>query len=281
VALLAGGSKATWQAYALAFVFEPVHLKIKKMKFLNYTTFFLSLIALAATTSCDDDSPRVGEVDLAFENVAGTTAAQLNSTTPYTTAAGDQFTITTLRYYISNIKFKRANGTEFVQPESYYLIDQGIESSLKFTIPNVPTGDYNNITFTIGVDSTRNVSGVQTGALSPGDMFWTWNSGYIYTKLEGRSTQAANGGIIFHIGGFKAPNNTIRTVSPTMNNNVLQVRTDRTPEVHLKADILKMFAGPNTIRFATLNNVMGGPEAVKVADNQAAGMFTLDHISGN
>ncbi|WP_206986519.1 MbnP family protein [Hymenobacter telluris] len=218
-----------------------------------------------------------------FENVAGSTAIQLNSTTPYTTAAGDQFTITTLRYYISNIKLKRADGTEFVQPDSYYLIDQGIESSRKFSIPNVPIGDYSGITFTVGVDSVRNVSGAQTGALSPGDMFWTWNSGYIYTKLEGRSPQSSNlnGGIIFHIGGFKSPNNTIRTVSPAMNNNMIQVREGRTPEVHFKADVLKMFTGPNTIRFAASNNIMGGPDAVKVANNQAAGMFTLDHIHGN
>jgi hypothetical protein len=253
------------------------------MKILKYTTLFLSLLTLSATvTSCDDDdSPSVGAVDMEFENVAGSTAVQLNSTTPYTTAAGDQFTITTLRYYISNIKLKRADGTEFVQPESYYLIDQGIESSRKFSIPNVPVGDYNGITFTIGVDSVRNVSGAQTGALSPSDMFWIWDTGYIYTKLEGRSTQSSTGGIIFHIGGFKSPNNTIRTVSPAMNNNMIQVREDRAPEVHFKADVLKMFTGPNTIRFATLNNVMGGPNAVKIANNQAAGMFTLDNIRGN
>lgn len=253
------------------------------MKFLKYTTLFLSLLTLSATvTSCDDDdSPSLGEVEMEFENVAGNAAVQLNSTTPYTTAAGDQFTITALRYYISNIKLKKADGSEFVQRESYYLIDQGIENSHKFTIPNVPLGDYNGVTFTIGVDSTRNVSGAQVGALAPSDMFWTWNSGYIYTKLEGRSTQSANGAIIFHIGGFKSPNNTIRTVSPAMNNNVIQVREGRTPEVHFKADVLKMFTGPNTIRFATSNNVMGGADAVKVANNQAAGMFTLDHIHGN
>jgi hypothetical protein len=257
------------------------------MKFLKYTTLFLSFLTLsAAVTSCDDDddttlTPNLGTVDLEFENVAGSTTVQLNSTTPYTTAAGDQFTITALRYYISNIKFKKTDGTEFVQPESYYLVDQAIESSRKFSIPNVPIGDYNGITFTVGVDSARNVSGAQTGALSPSDMFWTWNSGYIYTKLEGRSTQAGTGSIIFHIGGFKSPNNTIRTVSPAFSNNLIQVRAGRTPEVHLKADVLKMFTGPNTIRFATNSNVMGGPDAVKIANNQAAGMFTLDHIHGN
>lgn len=251
------------------------------MKFLKYASLFLSLLATATTlSSCEKDEDVSGDVSLEFENVAGATTVALN-TTPYRTAAGDTFRITTLRYYISNIKFKKANGTEFAQPESYYLIDEALPESKTITIPNVPFGDYVGLTFTIGVDSARNVSGVQKGALAPSDMFWNWNSGYIYTKLEGRSPQAPNGGIIFHIGGFQSPNNTIRTVSPAMSNNVIQVRDGRTPEVHLKADVLKMFTGPNTIRFASLNNVMGGASAVLVANNQAAGMFTVDHIHGN
>lgn len=252
------------------------------MKFLKYATIFLAVLASTATlTSCDDDSPSLGQMDMEFENVAGNSAVQLNGITPYVTASGDQFIITTLRYYISNIKLKRADGTEWAQPESYYLVDQAIQSSHKINLSNVPTGDYTGLTFTIGVDSVRNVSGVQKDALAVSDMFWTWDSGYIYTKLEGRSTQSPTGAIIFHIGGFKKPNNTIRTVSPAMGNNVIQVREGRTPEVHMKADVLKMFSGPNTISFATTSNIMGGPTAVKIADNQAAGMFTLDHIHGN
>jgi len=216
-----------------------------------------------------------------FDNVAGISDLQLNSATPYATASGDQLTVTTLRYYISNIKLKKADGTEWVQPESYYLVDEALPSSQKVSLPNIPIGDYTSITFTIGVDAARNVSGVQTGALAPSDMFWNWNTGYIYTKLEGRSAQSTSGAVIFHIGGFLEPNNTIRTVSPAMNNNIIQVREGRTPEVHLQADILKMFTGPNTIRFASLSNVMGGANAVLVADNQAAGMFTVDHVHGN
>ncbi|WBO85286.1 MbnP family protein [Hymenobacter yonginensis] len=254
------------------------------MKFLKYTTLCLSLFAATTSlSSCDkdDDVPSLGKMSLEFENVVGTSALQLNSATPYQTPAGDQFTVSTFRYYISNIKLKKADGTEFVQPESYYLIDEALPASKTFSIPNIPTGDYTGLTFTIGVDSARNVSGVQTGALAPGDMFWSWNSGYIYTKLEGRSPQASNGAIVFHIGGFKSPNNTIRTVSPTLNGATIQIRDGRTPEVHLKANVLKMFSGPNTIRFATLSNSMGGPGSVLVANNQAAGMFTVDHIHGN
>ena len=52
----------------------------------------------------------------------------------------------------------------------------------------MPAGNYNSLSFLLGVDSMHNVSGAQTGALDPAnDMFWTWNSGYVMAKMEGAS----------------------------------------------------------------------------------------------
>jgi hypothetical protein len=51
--------------------------------------------------------------------------------------------------------------------------------------------DITGIRFLLGVDSARNVSGIQTGALDPArGMFWTWNSGYVMAKIEGSSPSA-------------------------------------------------------------------------------------------
>ncbi|SHK85220.1 MbnP family protein [Hymenobacter psychrotolerans] len=253
------------------------------MKVLHYAAFLLALLASVSLSSCEkDEDSEQGNVTMEFENVVGTAPLQLGSTR-YKNAAGDTFTVSTLRYYISNITFKKADGTSYAQPESYYLLDEALPVTKTFTISSVPAGDYTGLTFTIGVDSVRNVSGVQTGALAPSDMFWTWNTGYIFTKLEGRYNpdRSTSPPLVFHIGGFKSPNNTIRTVTLPIANKAIQVREGRTPQVHLKADILKMFTGKSTIRFSELNNVMGGPNAVRIADNQAAGMFTIDHIHGN
>lgn len=258
--------------------------------------FFASacLLALSALTlvSCEKDgeSPanQTGTVGLEFEQTVGSSPLTL-STQTYTTPAGDQFKITTFKQYISNIKFTKTDGSTYAVPDSYYLLDAAVPASQELALKDIPVGDYKSITFTVGVDSARNVSGAQTGALDPNNnMFWTWNSGYIYTKLEGTSPQApkaagaAEGGLVFHIGGFKSPNNTIRTVTlpfPTGTN--LLVRTDHAPEVHLNADVLKMFTGPTTVRFATLSNTMGGANSVLVANNYAAGMFSVEHIHAN
>lgn len=245
--------------------------------------FALTTLAL---TSCkkDEEVPanQTGTVALEFEQSVGADPLTL-STRTYTTPAGDQFTVTNFKQYISNLKLNKADGTSYAVPDSYYLVDAAVSTSQKVTIKDVPAGDYTGLTFTIGVDSVHNVSGAQKGALDPNNgMFWTWNSGYIYTKLDGYSPQAAKGGLTFHIGGFKSPNNTIRTVSPAFPAGTkLLVRADHSPEIHYNVDVLKMFTGPNTIRFATLSFTMGDANSVPVANNCAAGMFTVEHIHAN
>jgi hypothetical protein len=260
---------------------------------------FASSLAFAALflTSCTKDEAvpaTTGTVALEFEQTVGSAPLVL-STQTYTNAMGEQFKIQTFRQYISNIKFTKADGSFYAVPESYYLTDAAVPESKQIKITSVPTGDYTGITFTVGVDSTRNVSGVQKGALDPSNgMFWTWDSGYVYTKLEGTSPQApkaagvAEGGLIFHIGGFKSPYNTIRTVSPAFPSGTkLLVRNDHNPEIHLNVDVAKMFAATpgatntSNVSFALMSNTMGGRTSVPVANNMAAGMFSVEHIHAN
>lgn len=266
---------------------------------LNFMKLFSTALLLGAVvassltlSSCDDKDKNkpapVGELDIEFDNVVGAQALALNTGT-YTNAAGNTFTVSKFNYYISNIKLTKADGTEWAEPESYHLVEENVAASQSVSLTKIPAGDYTKLTFTIGVDSARNVSGAQTGALDPNkEMFWTWNTGYVFTKLEGTSPQStsSNNGLTFHIGGFKAPNNTIRTVSPALpsGTTALQVRADRTPEVHLKVDVLGMFNGPTAARnidFRTLSFTMGGATSVPVANNYAAGMFRIDHVHGN
>jgi hypothetical protein len=132
----------------------------------------------------------------------------------------------------------------------------------------------------IGVDSTRNVSGAQTGALDPtNDMFWTWNSGYIFVKMEGTSTSAPSNDLTFHIGGFQSPNNTIRTVNRSFPTN-LTVKNTTVSKVKMKTDVLEMFTSPQNIDFSTFNFTMGGPTSVTVANNYVD-MITVKEIINN
>ena len=128
---------------------------------------------------------------------------------------GDTITINRFKYYVSHFELTNEQGKKIILPVQYYLIDAA-DSVSGNIILNIPIGQYRSIHFLLGVDSSRNVSGVQSGALDPlHGMFWTWNSGYIMAKLEGTATssQIAGKQFTYHIGGFRGNNNTARSIT--------------------------------------------------------------------
>lgn len=246
--------------------------------------YYISLIIVGGLilSSCKKDPPqevKYGSVKFEFENVVGDSALVLHSK-HYINANGDTFYASMFKYYISNIKLHSSEGT-FVEPESYHFLDHSNPGTLKFTISNVPVASYTGISFMIGVDSTRNVSGVQTGALDPANgMFWDWNTGYIMAKFEGTSPQSGAFAdmLTFHMGGFSGPNSALKTVSPSFGGSTANVTETTTPEVHIKADLAEWFKSPTTINFATTHTVdMPGASAKMIADNYAD-MFSVEKI---
>ncbi|MCZ4243713.1 MbnP family protein [Pedobacter punctiformis] len=242
------------------------------------------VILLSASCKKNNDSIATdtkSSFNIEFENQVNGAALTLGTST-YKNAKGEDFKINVFKYYVSNVKLTKADGTVFAVPESYFLIDASKDNSKMITLNNIPTGDYTKIEYTIGVDYARNFAGAQTGALDPTNgMFWTWNSGYIFVKLEGTSPQstAPNNALTFHIGGVLDPNNTIRTFATEINAaNPLRIRMDKKPEMHFIVNAAALFTGKTDISFATLNFTMGGANSVLVANNYANGLFRLDHI---
>ncbi|WP_282637370.1 MbnP family protein [Sphingobacterium thalpophilum] len=218
-----------------------------------------------------------GNVLLRFENLVDGKPLILN-TGHYKNAHGDDFTVSALKYYISNISMVQQLGKKVMIPESYYLLDQGKPSSLELDLKNIPPGDYKGISFIIGVDSLRNLKGEQKGALDPAHkMYWSWKTGYIFLKLTGSSSKSPDGKIHFDVGGIKRETNTIRRQELTLP-QTLHVSGNKTARIMVKADAAQLFKGKETIDFSTIYKCMGGPKAVKVADNYANGMFKIEKI---
>lgn len=245
-------------------------------------------MAAIVFTGCkknDDDQGTVtppvstdpGVVNIEFKNMVGSQNLQLN-TGNYTNEMGQPFTVSTFKYYVSNLRLKKSDGTFYSVPNSYYLIDQEVNNSNKILLSNVPAGNYTALEFVIGVDSTRNCSGAQTGALDPGNgMFWTWNSGYIFLKLEGTSSASTSSSLTFHIGGFKGTNNCIRNAAINFSSNLV-VSSTKSPILEINANILEMFKSPTAIDFSTTSFTMGGPTSVTVANNYID-MFSFNSIT--
>jgi hypothetical protein len=270
--------------------FPSIFLKFEQISYSMWKVYLAVLVAIASLSACRKKPDPVvvnhvatnGDVSLTFQNVAGMQPLTLVNgldTVWYQNANGDSFAVMLYKYYISNIVLFKDDGTEILETNSYHLIDQSKMESGYFTIKDIPTGSYKKISFLIGVDSARNVSGAQTGALDGiHGMFWDWNTGYIMAKFEGISPQSGNPDqrIVYHTGGFSGEVNVLRKV--TLNfPQTLEITENKLPNVHIKADVLEWFRSPSVLRFQDYPTIMAGRELLMIADNYAD-MFTIDHI---
>lgn len=248
------------------------------MKKLNILLFIAALVAFSACKK-DDDMDGTGMFKVEFEHSFGADAFELNGANFYTTASGEQVKFSMLKYYVSNIVLTKSDGTTWVAPDSYYLIDLSAPASTIIQVGNVPAGDYTSMTFLLGVDSTRNVSGAQTGALSTANgMFWSWNSGYIFFKAEGECPQSGMGNFTYHVGGFSGANNALRTVTIDFAGAKAEVRKDAASQAHIAVDIAQAFNASPALVIATTDMIhMPGADAVAMSGRYQQ-MFEFEHI---
>lgn len=252
------------------------------------------LMASLFFVSCKKDEKPViegnGSIVLEFDNIAGTSDLALN-TANYTNASGQTYTISKFDYYISNIKLKKTDGTEYTVPQnkSYFLVKESDATTHEITLSDIPAGDYNSVSFVLGVDSLRSVADIsqRTGVLDPAaggsGMYWTWNSGYIFLKMEGTSPASGMPGneIMYHIGGFggrtSATINNIKNITLNFGATSATIRTSIKPQVHLLVDAKKVLDGATNISISANPMIMFDPASVNVANNYK-NMFTVDHV---
>ena len=211
-------------------------------------------------------------------------AAPLDFTTTFENAFQEPYVIRSFKYYIHNIELIRSDHAKEWLSRDHFLIDAGNNATTAILL-KAPEQSYHSIAFTLGVDSIRNVSGAQTGALDPANgMFWTWNSGYIMSKFEGVSTVSAQPGNRFeyHIGGFKAGEQVIRRIElPFPANATVQVAKDKTATINIHADANAWFDGVSPLPIAEYPVCMtAGTLARSFAANYAT-MFTISNIEIN
>ncbi|HKC68487.1 MAG TPA: MbnP family protein [Bacteroidia bacterium] len=214
-----------------------------------------------------------GKVIIEFKNYAGSSILQLDST--YQNALGQDFVIANFKYYVGNICLKEISGKNYIAKD-YFLVSEHEDESKQIILNDVPEGNYTAIEFIIGVDSLHNCSGLQQGALDPTKgMFWAWNTGYVFLKLDGHATASKSEGHIFeyHIGGYKQPTNSIRKITLNFKGNKT-VSSTNPLSILIKANALEVLKTPTTIDFSKLPSVTDTRNAYIIANNYMD-MFSL------
>jgi hypothetical protein len=230
-----------------------------------------------------------GQLVIKFNNRVGT-ADLATDIEKYQTRDGYPFSISLLQYFVSNFQLTKTNGQVVTIPkkESFFLVKQSIDSSREILL-NVPAGDYSAITFLVGIDSLTSTLPLEErkGVLDPGrdlaageSMYWTWNTGYIFFKMEGGSAAVPADPtgfkqFEFHIGGYGGYNsptlNNIRKVVIQPGKNKLTVKKDQKAIVSVTFDVLNVFNSKNPIDLKQHHHVMLTPKSSDIADNYARG----------
>lgn len=236
--------------------------------------------------------PSYGQLVIKFNNRVGKEAVTTDIE-KYKTTNGTPFSISLLQYFISNIQLTKANGevVPVAKTENFFLIKQHVDSSREIVL-HVPPGNYSAISFLVGIDSLTSTLPLEErqGVLDPGrdlaageSMYWTWNTGYIFFKMEGGSADipADPTGFRefeFHIGGyggFNSPTmNNIRKVVIDADNKKWTVAAKGKTILALTFDVLSVFT---TIDLKQHHHIMLTEKSSDIADNYSRG-FSFEKI---
>ena len=278
-------------------------MKITKIAF----AVLLCISFISCSSNDEEDlNGQTGTLVLKFDNGVGDQDFIFGTT--YNKSNNESFKLETLKYIISNITLTNSDG-EIVTTNNVKLTDKdgnvvyqvndnafivneeyaNNAGEILVTIDNIPAANYTNIKFGIGLTQER----YNLGAAGQGDfldfadaegLMWTWATGYKFMLFEGAcsyndgTTDLTNVSMMFHMGSQGNSVDNYRETSLTLPNTIF-IREDKTPQVHIKADILKIIEGEETsFNFADgYAVVMMGAKGTEIAENFKH-IFMVHHV---
>jgi len=233
------------------------------IRLLNKLFIITTFVALAISfTACDKDNdenpqPATTTVNFKFDHYVGDDPLTFNDII-YTNAFGNQYSVETLKYFISDIKLTSATGSVTSIDAAHYVDGTDETSTLFETGISIPAGQYSSISFIYGLSKEKNLPGLFPNA-PESNMEWppAMGTGYHYMKLEGK------------VDSLGVINNFQAHTGPTMNNsNFIEVIVPNsaftaegdTTTINIKMDINKWWVSPNTLDLNTVTGIMGNQE---------------------
>lgn len=220
-----------------------------------------------AKTNCCCEYPELATLKINFISVLD--GVPFNYNMPIDDGTGRMYEYSFNRLYISGIKLTGSAGT-YSFDDAYLYIDPETES---YDLGTFTPGTYGSIEFAVGVDTQTN------NTMLPADfpldhplssqtpaMWWSWNMGYIFLKLEGLvDTSIVPDGsydraLTFHLG----TNPLLRSTSIAYN---FSVAKDETATLNIEVDYSKFVDGLDLQSEFTSHTSNDPGLAEKVMDN--------------
>jgi hypothetical protein len=141
----------------------------------------------------------------------------------YLTDNRDSISFSTLKMYLSDFRFKNKINGGIITIDTLIFYDLA-DSSTHVFFKELEMSNYDAVSFTLGLDSSKNVSGELENAYDPLlGMYWAWNTGYVNLKLAGKSSLVLTKthDFEFHLGGYRFPYATAQQVQVDLNDKII------------------------------------------------------------
>ncbi len=245
---------------------------------MNKLTLGLLSISVALSISCkkktinNETEKNPATINLMLETTVDNHAVSMNK--EYFSEK-DTFSITELKYFLSNFTFVDTVTGERKKIKSSYVLfnlETGATKNTPFTLDD--EFSFNQVEVSFGVDSIANTDFYNTsGDLQPGGqdgMAWSWNTGYKFIKFEG-STKSED--FIQHIG----TNINYTTIKLPVTGSI---KKEETYTLHLKADILALLNGQHKVDLNVKSGHSGHSKKNPIASNSQTAFLKIHHFSG-
>ena len=264
----------------------------------NIQRFFLFLI-ITIIYSCNktQDKPitETGHVSFKFVHYVNGQPLHKDSMM-YINAAGNQYEVDQLRYFISNVTFYKSDGTKSIinAENSINYVDIDIASTLSWFPPDFLTaGNYDSINFVFGINAAQNKSNI---FVNPPESNMAWpdilGGGYHYMQMNGKwkDTLSQIQNFNFHLGiGQLYKNNVINPDSiyafvqnyftVSLPNSSFTLNNSDTKEIELIMNIDSWFTTPHNFDFNYWGGtVMQNQQALQTIKENGRDVFTIGYI---
>ena len=141
----------------------------------------------------------------------------------YLTKNNDSISFSALKMYLSDFRFIEKNNGNTINIDTLIFYDLADSSTHTF-FNDLNLKNFESLAFTLGLDSTKNVSGELENAYDPLlGMYWAWNTGYVNLKLAGKSSLVLTKthDFEFHLGGYRYPLATAQNIKVDLNDQYI------------------------------------------------------------
>ncbi len=268
------------------------------MKRFSLALVFVFLL-MTIINSCKKEEPvttkKSGKIVLKFSHKIDGQAIQMD-TLIYTNAAGNEYLVNEIQYFISDVTLHNSDGSSKMIDawEDIHYVDTDIPSTWIWNVmDSIPAGNYTSISFTFGISQAKNISYMYVNP-PESNMFWPdfLGGGYHYMKLNGKWKDTSNVVVPFdfHLGiGQNYASGVIDVDSITgfvqnyfnvdLPSSAFSLAENETREIEIVMDVESWFETPHVWDHNVWGSyIMQNQSALQTVKENGMDVFTIGSI---